>query len=210
MVVTSNNSNTVAYTTDGTTWSTATLPSMTATSHKYVAFADLGAGFTRFVVINEVDNDICYSDDGGANWTFVSNVLPATGFEHLVRGAGKFVAIKGGAACYSTDGITWSSASGAPASETFVDMAYGNNRFIAIASTNNALSYSLDGGNNWIAGTLPAVASPTAYKRIAYGQGMFVATQTSSNSAVCKSEEGIIWSQYTVTADPGTPVDIML
>ena len=84
-------------------------------------------------------------------------------------------------------------------------MAYGNNRFIAIASTNNALSYSLDGGNNWIAGTLPAVASPTAYKRIAYGQGMFVATQTSSNSAVCKSEEGIIWSQYTVTADPGTP-----
>ena len=205
MVVVATQSNNVAYTTDGTTWSTATLPSMTAGSKKYVAFADLGAGFTRFVVINEADNDVCYSDDGGANWTFVSGALPATGFEHLTRGAGKFVAIKSGAACYSADGITWSSASGAPASETFVDMAYGNNRFIAIASTSNALSYSLDGGNNWTAGTLPAVASPTAYKRIAYGQGMFVATQTSSNSAVCKSEEGLIWSQYTVTADPGTP-----
>ena len=199
------NSNNVAYTDDGVNWSSTTFPvAMSSTGNKYIEYALLGPGVGRFVVINDNDTDVVYSDDGGANWTHVSGALPGTGYKHLTRGKGVFVAVDtSGNAVYSADGITWAAGAGLP-SLTYTDIAYGANKFIAVASNNNQGAYSLD-GRNWTVLTLPAIASPTVYTRIEYGQGVFVATQTSTGSTVIKSEDGIYWQQVNVAADPGTP-----
>ena len=206
LVAVTDQTNVVAYTTDGVTWTSGTLPvGMTAASTKYVAFAQLGAeGFTRHVVISNNDRDVAYSDDGGTTWLLTTNALPGTGYQHLTYGKGLFVAISdAGQSTYSEDGVTWLAGSG-PSAETYTDMTYGKNKFIAVSSTNNAYAYSLD-GKNWVDSTLPAIASPTAYTRVTYGQGLFVATQTSTGSTVVTSEDGIYWTQTNVTADPGTP-----
>jgi len=204
-VAVTDGSNNVAYTETGTSWSSTTLPvGMSAAGAKYVAYALLGPGTGRFVVLSDDDTDIAYSDDGGANWVYEAGVLPGTGYAHLIYGKGKFVAIdNAGNAVYSTNGIDWSAGSGLP-SLTYTDVAYGANKFIAVASNNNQGAYSLD-GINWTVFSLPAIASPTAYTKVEYGQGVFVATQTSTGSTVVKSEDGLYWQQVNVTADPGTP-----
>ena len=211
-VIVGDSTDTVAYSSDGTTWNTATLPGTftTAGAELCVAYGQplLGAG--RFVVTTSASRDIAYSDDGGINWIRVENALPAgftTGRVSIAHGKGLYVAVQKGTAnaAFSSDGITWTVANTAPSSAAWEDIAYGNNRFVIVASDGNDGAYSLN-GSDWTGVTLPSIdgSSVNAYERIAYGQGVFVATSDNSGSVdnyntVSYSEDGVYWRTQGVT-----------
>ena len=130
-----------------------------------------------------------------------SNIKP------IVFGKGLYVVIEKGTdvAAWSEDGITWNLANGQSASQ-WEDIAYGNNRFVTVSSTGNDGAYSID-GKNWTEVTVPSIdgSSVNNYQRIAYGQGVFVATSDNSSSAgsyntVSYSEDGVYWQTQGVAA----------
>jgi len=194
----------IATSEDANTWTTASMPAgITVTSGTGIVDVAFGTvydnGVERFIIISDADRDVLYSDDG-VNFTRSVNALPATGYDLLTHGQGRWVAIASGStnAVWSDDGLVWNSVT-LPASETWEAVAYGNGRFIAIASTNSYSAISLD-GKTWIAGgTLPT----GTHNKIAYGQGRFVVTNTDQADQVGYTDYGLAWDTYTPASVTG-------
>lgn len=125
----------------------------------------------------------------GVTWTGTANALPAppTGasWASIAFGNGVFVAISGGSvdsnvAAYSTDGITWTSAT-LPSSINWTKLAFGTisgtNYFVAISGgtvDSNVTAFSTNGGATWTTGgTLSASAR---WAGLTFGNGRFFAT----------------------------------
>ena len=188
----------VAYSVDADTWSSTTLPgALNASGENSIAFGQVDNITSRFVVISDADTDVAYSDDGGATWSLQSATLPATGFDELEYGAGRYVAINSGttSAVYSNNGITWVGVTAPAAFAAATDIVYGDGKFVALGGT-NGIMYSFD-GTEWFenALTLPLTATE---RKIAYGQGIFVITSDDTNE-VQYSEDGIYWQAYTLS-----------
>jgi hypothetical protein len=198
VVLVGDGANNAAYSVDADTWATSTLPAGLDTSGtNTIAYATLpGTATNRFLVVASADQDIAYSDNGGAVWTIVSTALPGTGYSRVTYGAGKFVAIDPGSsnAAYSEDGITWTGVTAPGLFATPTDIVYGNGRFVAIGGANDIM-YSLD-GITWYENTLtmPILAGE---RKIAYGQGMFVISGSDTDE-VQYSQDGLYWQSYTL------------
>jgi hypothetical protein len=190
---------TVAYSEDADTWLTSSLPGGLNTSgENSIAYGNItGTTVNRFVVISDADTDVATSENGGQTWTLQSAALPATGYDEIAFGAGKFVAINSGttSAAYSTDGITWTGATAPAAFAGATDIVWGNGKFVALGGT-NGIMYSLD-GITWYenALTLPQTATEN---KLAYGQGVFVVTSDDTDE-VQYSEDGLYWQNYTLS-----------
>ena len=89
-----------------------------------------------------------------------------------------------------------------PNARNWVDVAYGNGRWVAIATNSNIAAYS-DDGISWTETTLPASST---WISIAYGNGKFIVTTSSTNETAISSDFGATWSSggaggWTDTAD---------
>ena len=87
---------------------------------------------------NSKNTNMMYSADG-VSWTSTPSAFPdATPVTDVTYGNGRFVAVNGSSdsvrSMYSNDGITWQ-ASGLPQSATWTAIAYGGDRFVALASS---------------------------------------------------------------------------
>jgi hypothetical protein len=164
----------------------------TATSGRWVAISSTGAS--------------CYSVNGGVSWV-AGGTLPAATYSCIAYGQGRWVALSTGDTinAYSTDGgVTWAAATALPTSTTWISIAYGANKFVAVSS-NGAVdpAYSVDGGTTWSnAGATGYLGSGTITD-IRYGQGKFVVTTSSSNNMV-SSQDGINWTTRAITRASGT------
>jgi hypothetical protein len=164
----------------------------TATSGRWVAISSTGAS--------------CYSVNGGVSWV-AGGALPAATYSCMTYGQGKWIALSTGDTinAHSTDGgVTWTAGTGLPTSTTWVSIAYGANKFVAVSSDGAVdPAYSVDGGLNWSnTGETGYLGSGTVTK-VSYGQGVFVVTTSSSNNMV-SSENGINWTTRAVTRASGT------
>ena len=160
----------VASSNDGTSWSSRTVPTAATTSYfTSVAFGSTGTGLS-------------------GNTT-----------------TGLFIAIASNSnlAITSTNGSTWAipqTSGGAnvamPASLAWSGIAYGNGRFVAIASNSTSIAYTINGGGSWNLSTvgggagLPGVYS---WSSITYGEGQFVVVASGSNVSAT-SWDGINWT----------------
>jgi hypothetical protein len=92
----------------------------------------------------------------------------------------KFVAVAGTSAnttgAYSSDGITWTAAS-MQTSATWVDVAFGGQKFVAVSSDSTTVRISNDGELWDQTGTL----TTTGFTAIAYGKNRFVAIKSGTN-----------------------------
>jgi len=93
-------------------------------------------------------------------------------------------------------GKSWNSFS-MPSDRSWSSIAYGNNKFVAVASNSNIGAIS-DDGFNWSTITLPTTSS---WKDVVYGNSMFMAV---SDSIVIVSNDGINWT--TVSSPIDVPV----
>jgi hypothetical protein len=189
-----------AVSTDGITWS------LGGNTGLQVNFSDITYGNGVFVAVALGTTATAISSDG-TTWT--NGVLPSsqqwTGvvYGNVVQpspltGSGVWVAVSGGTtnssvAAYSVNnGSTWT-ATTLPSSAKWIDVTYGNGRFVAIAAGGTASAYSFD-GNIWYAGTLPSTQTWTG---LSYGQGLFFAVATGTLVAAT-SQDGLNWTAQTM------------
>jgi hypothetical protein len=205
---------------DAVNWTTRTLPSSQAWSDGAHGF--LPSQTHRFVAIAENSNTAAYSSDG-LNWA--TSTLP-TGDDSagdqwlkIAYGQRRFVVISGSQTkdvAYSADGVTWNMYSNVlPADYDWINLEYGNNRFLAFSATGDT-AYSLDRGATWQLGTVapsPDGSTPMVWTDIKYGQGVFIAvcqTQVAKDYGeplgfesgptrwVVTTEDGVLWREYNL------------
>ena len=188
---------------------------------RYINFNDVHFANNMFVAVAEVDGAdsrasshnnnyydqmTIYSSTDGLNWSYRTG--PRGQWQAVTYGNGRWVVVGKNQSSIvtntrmatSTDGISWSSVSGAPFSG-YGDIAFGNGVFVAVAhysgseNNNSPICYSTD-GLNWTTTS----ATPGRYTHITYGDGKFVAYNGSYGSYGGKmvvSEDGINWTAYT-------------
>ena len=178
----------VAYSTDGITWTASTLPSDNS-------WISVTYGNGVFVAIANDSNVAAYSTDG-INWT--SSTLPSSsGWRKIAFGNNKFVAISSSSSgiTYSDDGITWTAVTYFPQSRNWAHIVYGGDKWVAFPgiTSNSSAAYSSD-GINWTMISLPV---QDYWEGLAYGDGKFVVIANNSSNALY-STDGITWSQKTL------------
>ncbi len=201
-------SSTAFYSTNGTSWSTATLPStknwspVSYGASKYVSIACQGAA-------GATSNSAAYSSDG-VTWT--ATTLPSTAYwGEAVFGGGKFVvlagnmrndggAMEGTAGAYSTDGVTWTAAT-VPGTAIWGRPVYSGGKWVSYskAGTQSGKAiYSTD-GINWTAVTLPSIGGFRASDTFSFGvvnNGNI--WMIAGRSHVATSSDGITWTAYAL------------
>lgn len=167
----------VGISTDGITWTSATLSS-TGRNLGCIAY-----GNGKFVIVGR---DISAYSTNGTSWG-LKNMVSTGGWISTVYGKDRFVTVKNGKtdSAYSLDGITWI-ASVLSASANWTSVAYGGDKFVAIAYNGNVVAYSSD-GVIWEPAVLPSSAP---WECMAYGNGKFVALAFGSNKIVYSSAKG--------------------
>lgn len=179
---------TAAYSTDGINWTAANLGEV-------ADWCDIAYGNGSFVAIAESDSSSAYravSTNGGSTW---STTTLASGAKAIAYGGTRFVVVEGNFSnsfAYSTSGVAWTVGtlpSNDDSSESnWVDITYGNGRFVAIADSSSMAAYSLD-GISWTKSNLPANYE---WSSIGYGQGLFYVT--SLGDAAASSTDGLVWT----------------
>lgn len=150
-----------AYSIDGTTWTTTSMP-----SSQYWSAVCYGGG--KFVAIASTTNIAAYSADG-VTWTETTLPSQAT-WNCVCYGNGKFIATCGNGMAYSADGINWTKIN-CPINAISA-ICYGNGKFVVMSPFDGA--YSVD-GITWHTITNPIShlvnsTQPTLY----YGNGKFI------------------------------------
>ena len=206
LVAVSSSTTVNAYSTDGgVTWASGgLLPGGMSGLAVAVAYGNL-SGAARWVVLGST-GVTCYSTNGGVSWVAGGSLAAGT-WTSIVYGQGVWIAVSTGstATSYSTDGgVTWTAGGALPASSTWVSVAYGANKFVAISSSGAVNpAWSVDKGVTWSStGSSGYIGSGTSTS-VRYGQGVFVVTQSSSNN-MSSSEDGVVWTTRAITRASGT------
>jgi hypothetical protein len=206
---------TMAYSSDGKSWTKASGSFGNASSSSILAIAYGGGKFVA--AYSDIGGDLkaAWSEDGETWNTDVYTGLSVNGLligssgMGITYGHGKFVMVtpysKGSNdvhIAYSTDGTDWQQVS-VDGNDPFVitnvaKIAFGetagNGKFVAVNKSGKA-AYSDDGGETWIASGDTGLSDTSA---IAWGGGRFLAVNKSGKSAW--SEDGLSW---TVSGNTG-------
>jgi hypothetical protein len=206
LVAVSSSTTVNAYSTDGgVTWTSGgALPGGMSGIAVGIAYGNL-SGAARWVVLGST-GVTCYSTNGGTSWVAGGSLAAGT-WTSIVYGQGVWIAVSTGstATSYSTDGgVTWTVGGALPASSTWISIAYGANKFIAVSSDGAVNpAWSVDKGVTWSStGSSGYIGSGTS-TRATYGQGIFLITQSSSNN-MSSSEDGVVWTTRAITRASGT------
>ena len=151
--VTVGGTSSAASSTNGSTWTTRTIPTLGAGTYSAVAYGD-----ESFVAISTSNLATAVSANGNS-WTAGGDLPSSTTWNSVAYGNGRFVAIATGtrSVAISLDkGTSWKAVTpGLPVSTTWTKIAYGQGLFLAIASGGTVAATSPD-GVTWTARTLPS------------------------------------------------------
>jgi len=187
--------------TSGTSTGQTTLKALAYGNNYYIAVG--GSGSAAAVSLYNATNLAT------ATWVTQSSNITAnsSGYTAIAYGAGLFCAIGGTVSSWMQSNPTSWATGGTLTSKTWVSLAYGNGRFVALAS-DGTLQYTYNWqpslwtgtsatNNTWITvKNNPLNASGvTTWKNISYGEGQFVAVATSSQ-AIATSWDGLNWTYY--------------
>ena len=147
-----------------------------------------------------------------ANWIARTLTSLSAGYYSAVaygaggNASGTFIAINNGGnvTSISNNGQTWTTGGTLPSSTTWTSIAYGNNRFVALATT-GAVAYTYNYGTSWVAsptctGTnISTLSSTYTWTKVVYAQGLFFAI--SQGTVAATSPDGLVW---TIRAMPSS------
>lgn len=142
----------------------------------------------------------------GVNWT-AGGALPSPGTNWQGLASGSISSTSytvtvdsdfGTRAAYSTNsGVSWSPST-LPAGAQWRSVAYGNSKFVAIATLGNATAISTD-GVSWISGgNLP---SSIGWQEVAYGNGVWIAIGgdgLDGGAMAYSLDDGVTWAASTM------------
>jgi hypothetical protein len=197
------------YSSDGETWISFDLP----TDGNWKCLA---AGDNKFVAIRNGSSQAA-SSTNGVNWT--ARIMPSLrNWNGVAYGkpsttsTGVFVAVAGNlnSAAYSTNGTSWTASTmptvGDSTFNEWVDIAFGSNKFVAIANSGNIAAEGIWNGTalTWTGHIMDAVADSSArdWVSVAYGNKRFVAI--SSTGDVAYSFNGADWLPASLPSQDGS------
>ena len=191
------------YSVDGSTWTTFSMPS--------VGTWNVSGGNNGFVMVKRGTDIAAYSKTG-ISWS-TSTLPAAANWERVVYGSGVWLAIASNTndAAYSTnDGATWTAVTlpslGDSTLNTWVDLAYGKNKFVILANSNNMTASGTYSGGSWTwSGSIMDVIDDSSQKdwtSIAYGNNRWVAV--SSTGDVAYSFDAINWYGSSMPTQDGS------
>lgn len=199
--------NSAVYSIDGDTWESATMP--TNGNWKSVA-----TGSNKFVAVRYNSAAAAYSLNG-ITWT--PTPMPSSKLWNSVAyGAGVFVAVAGNAdaGAFTTNGINWTATTlpdlGDSSFNEWVDIAYGKERFVAVANSGNFVAVgTYNTGTelmDWTPQIMDVIADSSVkdWTSIAYGNQRFVAI--SGTGEVGYSFDGASWFPAVLPTQDGSTV----
>lgn len=179
---------TAAYSTDGINWTAANL-------NEVADWCDIAYGNDSFVAIAESDSSSAFravSTNGGSTW---ATTTLGSGAKAITYGGTRFVIVEGNfsnSVAWSASGVAWTvttlPANNDSTESNWVDIAYGNNRYVAISDSSAMAAYSFDGAT-WYRSNLPGIFE---WSSINYGQGVFYVTSRGDYAA--SSPDGVTWT----------------
>jgi hypothetical protein len=169
-------------------------------------------GNNYFIAVGGSGSAAAASLTGAPNtaWTNQSSniVANSNGYTAVAYGAGTFLAIGGTVSAYmSSNPTSWSTA-GTMTSKTWKGLAYGNGRYVALAS-DGTIQYNLGVQTAVATGVVPswvtvknnplATSGITTWSNIQYGEGQFFAIATGTTTCAT-SWDGLNWIMNTMSA----------
>ena len=138
--------NTIAYSSDGISWTGVTGTSIFSSYGYGVAYS---SALSRWVAVGSGTNTIAYSSDG-ITWTGLGMSIFSSEGRGVAYSAAlsRWVAVGGGtnSIAYSSDGITWTGLGMSIFSNYGLGVAYnGSNRWVAVGNGTNSIAYSSNG-----------------------------------------------------------------
>lgn len=193
-----NSSNATAYSTNGgKTWTAGTLPVTTG-------WLVLLVGNGTFVAIPGLATQNTATSTDGIAWVSNTTVLPVSGTWYCgCFSRGLFFMARYGSTdlAVSIDGVTWTSRV-LPSTGTWQCMASDDNGTMVLmgGSAITTCLQSTNYGATWTSRTIPTITS--TQHGIAYGNGVFVATNTvaGGGSPIYSTDGGVSWNSATVPA----------
>jgi hypothetical protein len=183
---------------------TITLTGVDPDSGGVVQFTTAGTAISQQWVAVGYDTDKAYSSPDGVTWT--ERTLPLSDDWQAiaygaVNGIGTYVAVANNSinAVYSTDGISWTASTMGSENWQWIDIAYGDGKFVAIAESDSSTtqrSVSTNGGATWALGSVA-----TGAIAITYGQGRFVIVEGNFSNSSAYSDNGTTWVVRTLPAN---------
>ena len=213
-VAVSPNSSVAAYSEDGISWTSTTLP-------ETADWTSVTFGEGKFVAVATDTTTVAVSNDGEV-WD-ITSTLTRTGANDVAYGKGRWVVVfdnsgSGDGVNYSSNALgIWSSPDNGdqqmPTGANWVSVTWGQGAFVAVAADTNTGAISID-GVNWSAMTVgsPDSTDPAGYNKVRYGQGLFMATLEDTTagitgySYIAKSEDGLFW-EFEGIPDNGNTVN---
>jgi hypothetical protein len=212
-VVTPSTGSAALYSENGVDWTSFNMPS--AGNWKCLAAGRMrypALGNHLFVAIRK-GSAVAASSTDGINWATRS--MPASReWNSCIYGGGLFIAVAtdSNSAAYSLSGLSWSTVTlptfGDSTLNEWVDIAYGKNRYIALANSNNIVAVGTYNStlNTWSwTGQIMDVVGDSSQKdwiSIAYGNDRFVAI--SSTGDIGYSFDGTTWLPATMPSQDGS------
>jgi hypothetical protein len=213
-VVVSSAGDAALYSENGVDWTDFSMPTpgnwkcLAAGRVKYPSL-----GNHLFVAIRKGSSVAASSTDGIA-WTTRS--MPASRqWNSCIYGGGLFIAVAtdSNSAAYSLSGLSWSTVTlptfGDSTLNEWVDIAYGKNRYVALANSGNTVAVGTYNSTlntwSWVwSGIMDVVADSSAkdWISIAYGNDRFVAI--SSTGDIGYSFDGSFWLPATMPSQDGS------
>lgn len=189
------------YSSNGSTWTTGTLP--TATGISCAAFN----GTTLLILSGfGANSDTAWTTTNGTTWTARDTGVSAGKHTSAFWDGTRFLVTwtdAGGGIKHSTDGVTWTQIDPGPGlSQIAFD---GTSTYVALrydAGTNGTNTGYVCSGNpttvgNWTTSTMP---SSLPWSRVVYGNGVFVAFANNTQS-YATSTNGTTWTNRTLATN---------
>ena len=212
-VVVSTAGSAAMYSSDGTNWTAFTMPSSgdwKCLAAGRVTYPSLGNYL--FVAIRK-GSAVAASSTDGINWTARSMPVSLQ-WNSCIYGGGLFIAVAAdsNSAAYSLNGTTWSSLAlpsfGDSTLNEWVDVAYGKQRYVALANTSNTVAvgtYNVTANTwSWTEHVMDVIqdSSTKDWVSITYGNDRFVAI--SNTGDVAYSFNGTIWLPAIMPSQDGS------
>ena len=171
-----------------------TITAVNSTTGAIIDFDHSGYGIGGRYVALRSGSTVGATSEDGVSWTNSASLMPsAANWSAMTAGilddgssigkVSRFVAVAGTTAnttaAYSEDGITWS-ASNIVTSATWVDVAFGQQLFVAIASDSTTVRIA-DPSTDVLTWNLTGTLSTTGFTAIAYGKNKFVAIKSGTD-----------------------------
>jgi hypothetical protein len=211
-LATGNQDGQIVYSTDGKTWTRATITGLTGRTIWNGGIIWTGS---QFLAINGgASTQYIATSSDGITWTATNNSSIATNaVNDVAYGNGMYVAV-GGKISTSTDGVNWTHntttantqlAAGYP----LQSIVFSEGKFItvgqALNSTNNkALIYSSIDGLNWSLATVSA-SSMSGLRGVVFGNAQYIALTSYGTGSFITSSNAATWNVGTTTTGSATP-----